>query len=265
MIREPSIHITKSKLTGIIEKLVMPMLPESHIFEIGDLVDEILYLAKEYSINTRTITISNDKMEKKAKALLSASRMDADTLAQLIYTIRKKMKHRGISRIQPGSKDWGMLKGITQDALGFCNEFGLTRRYGFLRYIEIGLSMMQKFMINKFKNLYQGICERHQAIVEIEKDNDKEMTNSMYKFYTQHIIENTGMMDRLDEIPEKYVWFVRGREEAEKMNISVKVYIKAQFKGLDFSKGIPHPIQLVGPKAIDRVIRYCYKEGIKVS
>ena len=125
--------------------------------------------------------------------------------------------------------------------------------------------MMQKFMINKFKNLYQGICERHQAIVEIEKDNDKEMTNSMYKFYTQHIIENTGMMDRLDEIPEKYVWFVRGREEAEKMNISVKVYIKAQFKGLDFSKGIPHPIQLVGPKAIDRVIRYCYKEGIKVS
>ena len=41
--------------------------------------------------------------------------------------------------------------------------------------------------------------------------------------------------------------------------------MKAQFEGLDFSGGIPHPTQLTGPKATDRVIRYCYKEGIKIK
>jgi hypothetical protein len=32
---------------------------------------------------------------------------------------------------------------------------------------------------------------------------------------------------------------------------------------LDFAKGIPHPVQLVGPKAILRVNRYSYKKNFR--
>jgi len=254
--REPSIHITKSVLNSILSSLG----PNSE-----DLTDTIFRLAKTHSINTRTITVSNERMEEKAMKIMKAERNDTDVLAQILYSVRKKLKHRGIVPIKAGSKDWGVLKEITSQALDFTNEFGLTRRYGFLRYIEIGLSKMQNFALNKLPSMYEGICERHQAMVEIEKDSDSTMTEEMYKYYCSKIIENTGIHDNLKEIPEKFVWFVRARAEAEKLNLSVKVYMKAQFEGLDFTKGIPHPTQLVGAKAKERVIRHCYKEGIKVK
>jgi len=209
--------------------------------------------------------VSTERMEKKAERLVKSSRRDADLLAQLIYATRKRMKHRGITQAKPSSREWGVLKEITAYALDFTNEFNLTRRYGFLKYIEVGLSKMKNFNLNKFLPMYQGICETYQAMLEIEKDTDKEMTERIYKIYAQRVIENTGIFDTLEELPEKYVWFVRAREQAESMNVAVNIYMQAQFDGLDFTGGIPHPVQLVGPKANERVVRYCYKEGIKIK
>jgi len=258
MRREASIHITKSDLIKVLEKLTT-------IKNVEIIADKIFHIAKPYSIHTRTITISNERMEKKAEKLIKSSRRDADFLAQLIYATRKRMKHRGITQTKVGSRDWGILKEITAHALDFTNEFNLTRRYGFLKYIEVGLSKMQKFNLNKFLPMYQGICETYQAMVEIEKDTDREMTEQMYKIYAQRVIEATGIFDTLEELPEKYVWFVRAREQAKNMNVAVNIYMQAQFDGLDFTGGIPHPVQLVGPKATERVARYCYKEGIKIK
>jgi len=259
MHREPSIHITKKDFFNLMKEL-MPI-----GVDIEGLTNKFFFIAKPYSLHTRTISISTEHMEKKAKRLVQSSRRDADLLAQLIYATRKRMKHRGITPIKVGSRDWGVLKEITAHALNFTNEFNLTRRYGFLKYIQIGLSKMKKFNINKFPVMYEGIYETYQAMLEIEKDKDTEMTNLMYRAYAQRVIENTGMHDVLEQLPERYVWFVRAREQAEKLNVSVKIYMQAQFDGFDFSKGIPHPTQLVGTKAIERVIRYCFTHGIKVN
>jgi len=258
MKREPSIHITKSDLIKVLEKLAT----------VGDAIkiaDKIFHIAKPYSIHTRTITVSTERMEKKAKKLIQSSRHDADLLSKLIYNRRQKIKHQGISPIKVASKDWGMLKEVTAHALNFTNEFKLTRRYGFLKYVEVGLSRMKKFNLSKFLPMYQEICERYQALIEIEKDDDSEMTNQIYKIYARWVIEYTGLHDILEELPERYVWFVRAREQARNMNVAVNVYMQAQFEGLDFAKGIPYPSQLVGLKATERVIRYCYKEGIKIK
>ena len=140
MKRDPSIHITKSDLIKVLEKLAI-------IKDARTIVDKIFHIAKSYSIHTRTITISTDRMEKKAKKLIQSSRRDADLLAKLIYNTRQTMKHRGISLIKVGSRDWGILKEITAHALNFTNEFNLTRRYGFLKYTEIGLSKMKRFAL----------------------------------------------------------------------------------------------------------------------
>lgn len=258
MKRDPSIHITKSSLIEILEEIAIKEDAEK-------LANRLFFLARPYSIHTRTITVSTERMEKKAKRLVQSSRHDADLLSKLIYNKRQKMKHRGISPIKVANKDWGMLKEITVHALNFTNEFKLTRRYGFLKYVEVGLSRMKKFNLNKFLPMYQGICETYQALIEIEKDDDSEMTKQIYKIYARWVIEYTGLHDVLEELPERYVWFVRAREQARSMNVAVNVYMQAQFEGLDFAKGIPYPSQLVGLKATERVIRYCYKEGIKIK
>jgi len=259
MRREPSIHITKASLIEIYRTMGF-----GH-YQSVSMADELFHYARPHSVHTRSITVSTERMEKKAKKLLHSSRRDADLLAQLIYATRKRMKHRGISQIKAGSKDWGVLKEITAHALDFANEFNLQRRYGFLKYVEIALSKMKKFNLNKFLPMYQGVCETYQGVIEIEEDKDKEMTEELYKIYSQRVIEHTGIHDETEKLPEKYVWFVRARKQAESMNVAVNIYMQAQFDGLDFTGGIPHPTQLVGPKATERVIRYCYKEGIKVG
>lgn len=259
MHREPSIHITKSSMIEIYRSMGFGF------YESVSMADELFHYARPHSIHTRTVTVSTERMEKKAERLVKSSRRDADLLAQLIYATRKRMKHRGISQIKVGSKDWGVLKEITAHALDFSNEFNLQRRYGFLKYVEISLAKMKKFNLNKFLPMYQGVCETYQGVIEIEEDKDKEMTDEMYVIYSQRVIERTGIRDETIELPEKYVWFIRAREQAESMNVAVNIYMLAQFDGLDFAGGIPHPTQLVGPKATERVIRYCSKEGIKIK
>ena len=86
---------------------------------------------------------------------------DADLLAQLIYATRKRMKHRGISPTEVGSKEWGVLKEITAHALDFANEFNLQRRYGFLKYVEVALAKMKKFNLNKFLPMYHTKKDPH--------------------------------------------------------------------------------------------------------
>jgi len=260
MVREPSLHITKSVLIEIYRDLGYGF------YESVSMVEEIMMRAKAKSIHTRTVTISDDKLEKKLNKLLKSSRADADLFARIIYTTRKhKLKHKGISQIKPGGRDWETVKEITGQALEFCEEYDLNPRKGFILYAEIGISKMKKFILNKFLGMYEGICERYEAVTEIGGDEDSEMTEVMYKHYNSFIISNTGIFTDLKLIPEKYVYFVKARQQAKELNLSPKIYIDAQFEELDFTKNIPHPSQLVGVKAIERVMRYCYKNQIRVD
>lgn len=258
MTREPSLHITKSKLLEILTK----MGESDPIY----LANEIFKRAKVYSIHTRTVTLSNDKIEKKLNKLLKSPRANADLFAHLLYVTRKhKLKHRGISQIKPGGRNWEIIKEITGQALEFCEEYNLDYRKGFIIYIEIGISKMKKFFLNKFLGMYEEICERYEALEEINHDDDSEMTGVMYKHYNGYIMSNTGIFTDLKAMPEKYVYFVRARKQAKEFNLSPKVYIDAQFEELDFTKNAPHPSQLVGIKATERIMRYCYKHKIMVK
>jgi hypothetical protein len=262
MKREPSIHISKSHLIVIIEEL-NGLQKHGVVYSSEELVNKIFTMAKPYSIISRQVNVSNDRVEKKANRLLKSSRLDADLFARLVFAVRKQRKHRGISQIKPGGKDWDLVKEVTSSALNFCEEFSLKKRDGFIRYIDVGLSKMAKFNLAKFPNMYEAICETYEAIVEIENDNNPEGTSELYDYYVRHIADNTGIYEDIKTLPEKYVWFVRARKEADKIKVPYAVYIKAQFSGFDFAKGIPHPVQLVGPKAILRVNRYAYRKNFK--
>lgn len=257
MKREPSIHIFKSRLVEILEDIL------SEDEDVKGLVNDIFYRAKPYSISSRTVTTSNDRIEKKIKRVTNTTRLDSDIFSQLIYAKRKSLKHRGISMIKSGSKDWDILKEVTGQALLFCEDFELSIREGFIKYIEIGLSKMSKYGLNKFLGMYQGISETHQALIDISEDEDPGGTKKMYEYYTKIIADKTGVFERLEELPEKYVWFIKARNQADDLKVPHNVYIKAQFEALNFAKGIPYPSQMVGPKATERVNRYAFSKGIK--
>ena len=262
MRREPSLHITKSKLYEIVSE-IMGSQKHGVTYSNTRIVDKIFSMAKPHSISSRNVTVTSDRIEKKAKRIMNSSRIDADLFAQLVYAIRKKRKHRGIAPIRPGGKDWDLVKEITASALNFCDDFSLKKREGFIRYINIGTDKMVKFTLNKFPNMHEAICESFAAIQEIEQDNDANGTKEMCDYYVQHIAEYTGIYEKIESLPEKYVFFVRARKIADEINVPGVAYIKAQFEGLDFAKGIPHPVQLVGPKALERVNRYSYKRNFK--
>lgn len=261
MKREPSIHITKTSLIEILKDLVITGPSRDYKEE----AKFIFSKAKSLSLSTRSVTITNKQLEKKANRLIQSSRQDADLFAQLIFATRKKMKHRGITPIKPGGKDWDVIKEITAHALNFCIANDLTKRAGFLKYIEIGLGKIKKYSLVKFPSLQETIHETYQAIHEVEMDDNSEETDELYRVYFAKILENTGITDNSKEMPEKYVWFVRARKAASEMNVKVKDYIDAQFEALDFARGIPHPTQLIGPKAKERVIRYLYKNNININ
>lgn len=252
MKREPSIHITYSKFMEIGKRIGIK----------EDDLKELFRTSAPFSINSRTVTVSTKMIEKKVKGMLEASRSDTDLFSQLIYYRRKSRKHRGISMMKPGHRDWKTLKEITAYALDFCMEFELDRRKGFIEFIDIGLNKMNKFGINKFLGMYESICETYEAMQEIQADDNPEATKAMYLYYTREIAEKTGIFEKYEERPEQYVWFVRARKQSDELKINPNIYIKAQFAGLDFAKGIPRPVQLVGAKATERISRYAYERGI---
>ena len=262
MKREASIHIIKSRLSEIIEE-IMGSQKHGVVCSSDVIVDKIFSMAKIYSINSRNVIVTSNRIEKKARRIIESSRADADLFARLVYAIRMNRKQKGISPIRTSGKEWDLVKEITASALNFCEEFNLKKREGFIKYIEIGISKMIKFNLIKFPSMYEGICENYISTQEILRDDDPLGTKEMCEYYIQHIADYTGIFEKLIDIPEKYVYFVRARKIANEINVPGIVYIKAQFEGLDFAKGIPHPIQLIGPKALERVNRYSYKRNFK--
>jgi hypothetical protein len=82
-------------------------------------------------------------------------------------------------------------------------------------------------------------------------------------YYLKKVNQKIGWANNIKDDPTKYVYFVKIRKEADSLRIDYKIYIDAQFDGLEWANAIPDPTQMVGVKAIDRLMKYCYKNDIK--
>lgn len=259
MTKDPSLHIKRSDLY----KIMADMLPKG--VDYNNFVDVLLVKCAPLSISTRSVISSTIKSEKKFDRIQGSSRFDADLVAKLLHATRVRLKHKGVTQIKPSSKDWEMVKDLTKNIIDFCIDFNLPKREGAIAYLEIGLNKMNKYGLNKFSNLYESICDTYAAKLEIDQDSEPDITLQLYKIYSSNIMDQTGIFEDFKKEPEKYVWFVRARLQAKQLNMGLEEYIEAQFEGLDFARGIPHPSQLVGPKATERISRYLYKYNLKVD
>ena len=262
--RDPSIHITEKKLALVLEDLL-----DDNNYSKQDcikLAKRITTIVKTDTLINRSVIITNDKLEQKAKKLLSSSRGDADLMANIIYNVRKKLKHRGIAPIKVNTRDWNSLKELTNLVIEFCNDFELGKREGFIAYVQLALGGMNsnRGLIPKMVNMYERICNEYESADLIQKDDNKQLTRKIHDLYIQQIIKKTGMDQDYLSDPRKYSYFILVKQSAQKFGVSPEVYMKAQFSGFEWMNGIPDPVQLIGDKAKERLNKYMYENGIKV-
>jgi len=234
-------------------------------FDYEKLADAILYKAKGKAATNRSITVSNEKILKKTEKIKASYQSEAGLFSATLVRIRRELKHRGINQIKQGDSEWLQIKEVAALATEFCNEYGLVQREGYEQYCRIALGMMRNYSLNKFKSLHPVIFKQYDALEIIRSDKYPERTLKGHDIYCSIIEEKVGYVQGYKQQPEKYMYFVLARIEADKFDVPVGVYIKAQFVYLEFTNSFPDPVQLIGQKAIERLQKHCYDQGIKLG
>lgn len=261
--REPSIHITESNL-----ELVIDNIKDFH--NIGKLSSKelaklLVTKAKSKSCNSRVIIVTNDRLEKKTQKILKSSKEDANLLATLIYMVRKKKKHRGITKMTQDHREWGRLKDLTEVCIQFCNDFELEKKQGFIKYLELGFNKITstRNYITKLVNMGETIATEYEALQTIIDDTCREESKEIHDYYVSIISQRTGIVETFENKPTKYLNFLKVRELTDELDIPSEIFIDAQFESLAWADSYPDPNQLVGDKAMERLNKYLFENKIR--
>lgn len=263
-VRKPSIHITENQLAVILRDIFEDLPIANKGF--NELAREIARRAKSKTLVNRSVSISNDKLERKIKTVLKASDSDTDMLANLIYHMRRrKTKLYTTKKIDKDSKDYPHLKELAKICIDFCNTFGFEKRKGFINYLEIAVPKISSSMnyINKLVNLAEKVYQIQEAKILISEDDDKEFTQKIHDTYIKLIGDISGIYNKKDSDPTQYVKFIEVKEAIKDSQVSIGTYLEAQFARLSWTDSFPEPNQLVGDNAISRLNKYLYENKIK--
>lgn len=261
MQREPSVHITRTKLIGILADCQV----EGH----KKLADIILKKGSNYSLNHRSVIVSNDKIKRDVNRIAKSSKGDTKLLSKLILFIRKnKLKQRGVKPTDINNKQQlTLLSNLCNSCIEFCNEFNLKKKKGFTVYLEIGLPKISssRNLLQKLNQMYEAICQIYESEQIIEDDREPKYTRSIHDYYIGKIQQDTGIYKSFVDEPNVYKCFVGVKEIVKKYKVPYEMYIDAQFIGLSFTDSIASPYQLMTEKAVDRLNNYLYKNKLKVE
>ena len=262
MKRIPSIHITEEELAEILNQgFRFP----PHKIDWYDVAKYVVERAKTKSLNNRSVSVSNNKLERDIKNLIKASDSDASLLSNLIYHIRRrKTKLYTTKRIEKGTKEYTQLKELTKVCVDFCNTFNLSKKAGFTTYLELAIPKISSSLnyVNKLVNMAEKIYQIQEAKQLIENDSNKSETKNIHDLYVGLIATKTGITNDYTTNPIIYCKFIEIREVTDRLDIPVDIYIKAQFNALSWTDSFPEPNQLVGDKAIERLNKYMYENKL---
>jgi hypothetical protein len=262
MKREPSIHITESYLIEILNGIDYGLYSAEYIAK------EVTKRAKNKSLNHRSVSVTNDKMDKKIKNLVKSSESDTSMLSNLIYHYRRrKSKLYTKNKIEPGNKEYNALKELTSICLDFCNTFNLTKREGFLEYIDICIPKISSTLnlIQKMINMAEKVYQVYEAKLIIMNDENAEETKLAHDTYVNIISERTSLINDYSKDPTIYIKFIELRKMTDELNVPIDIFIKAQFHGLVWTGTFPEPNQLLSDKSKDRLNKYLFENKIKLQ
>jgi len=258
MTREPSIHITRSKLISILKNTNLNTTKEK-------LADAIMVASRKHTCSNRSIITNTNKIIKDTEKLKLTGNLEVFEFQTILNKVRKSFRHVGITTIKLGGKDWLILKEAASNAIEFCNSFELGKKEGFVIYCKLGIVDMQRFNINKFNGLHAKICEKYQAELIIEEDPYSDTTSKGHNYYCKLIAEKIGLAANYLDDPINYSFFVKATQECLSVGGKIDDYMKGQFEDFAWRNDYPYPSQLAGPKARDRFIKYAYKMNIQLK
>lgn len=258
MKRDPSIHITLENFRDILEELEITDFPITNFFQKASL----------RAVNSRIVAVSNNKVSKEVNKVLLASKGDANLVADIIYSIRIKLKHRGVRKItQSNQRDWTLCKKLADICNHFCEDFNYPLREGFIKYIEYGISRLKdnRNLLNRLISMSDNIYSSWEAKIVIDNDTDKSLTKSLHDYYVNRIASNTGIVENYYDQPDKYVHFVNLKDFIKSKGWNYEDYIDSQFEALAYCNGIPTVETLYSDKAIERYNKWLYKHSVKTE
>ena len=254
--RSPSIHITKSQFEEILNTLEVDNFP----------VEAFFVIARKEAINHRAVLVSNNKNTKKVSNILLASKGDAALVADILYAIRIKLKHRGVRKInESNSREWANCKKLAEVCNTFCEDFKFDTREGFIKYIETGLKRMTDYrnVMQRLLSMQENITNQVEAELELKGDKDPGFTKDIHDEFIKRVASVTGIYESYEHQPEKYVHFLRIHNLMDEKDWNVFQFLDAQFEALAWCNGLPEPSQMYNDKAIERYNKYLYKNKDK--
>lgn len=251
--RSPSIHIDQETLS----KLIGDYFEEHNIKHSEELLaNYLLRRGKKYSLNHRLRLEVNAKNKKKAESITYSSTKSAQMFSSILHTIKLQRKHKGISIIKEGNREWQFIKEGAALALDFSQAFGLKQREGYITYINLAFEVMGRFNLRQLNSKHEKICQIYEAKLSIEEDEFKDQTELAYNTYSEIVYNKSAISQDLKKQPDKYIYFVKAAEKARSIGINIKHYIIANFESLSWATGIPSPEQLITENAVTRVIKW---------
>ena len=257
--RDPSIHCKLSDLSKILKK-ISPTFSE-------DVITDIAKALRKVSVDNRSVVISNDKLKKDMAKRLQSSKGDATLLADIIYSVRIKLKHKGVRKINMADRDWLQVKQLANLCNQFCEDFNLATRDGFIKYIEIGLPKLasMRSYIGKLINMYESISQEWDAVSSLKADGHPKDTLELHDAFINKIADRTGIFETFTNRPDKMLCFYRARGICDELSVDYQTFIDAQFEAFDWCSGIPTPESLTTDKAKERLNKYLYQNKISVQ
>jgi len=255
--RDPSIHIRKSNLTCLLKE---------HGLSQKD-IESILTQARKISCDNRSVSITNDKLKKDLTRVLKSSKGDTNLLADIIYSVRIKLKHRGIKKLHETDRDWLQLKELTKLCNQFCEDFELDKRAGYIKYISLAFPKIQSMRayVSKFINMYESICSQYEAVGKLKEDKNPEETQELHDLFISKVADRTGIFETYMNNDQKMLAFYNAGKLCRELGVDPSIFIEAQFESLEWCNGIPQPEALYGDKAKERLNKYLYQNQITVK
>nr|DAW38479.1 MAG TPA: hypothetical protein [Caudoviricetes sp.] len=254
--RDPSIHITKTKFKELLKELGVKSFP----------VEDFFVNAKQSAVNTRIMLIKSSKNRKKANNIALASLGDANLAANIFYSVQVSMKFKGVRKIEESQpRLWASCKKLADICNTFCKDFELETRAGYIEYIKTGLNLLKnrnhKSYLNSLLNMSEEISKTYQSKQELLEDSDPGFTKKIHDYYCKTIVNRTGIRVDYTNQPSLYAYFKDVANKCNEDDIDYRDWIDAQFEGLAWCNGMPEPQNLVNDKAYGYYTKFMYKHS----
>lgn len=261
MDREPSIHVTRSVFLSIVKDLGIKLSKPN--------LDRIMKAARELSADNRTMIAKANQTRQVRKT--EGTIKEANLVAEIIYGIRVKLRHVGVTKIKQSDSTWGQVRELVPTLNQFCEKYDLSQRRGYIDFLSLGIELMSKskranynYCASWMLKHADYITSTYEANNMVKEDPYPQNTRELLSLYQTRVMEMSGMYVDYTKNTKEYTHFIGARQLADKWGIDYETFVDAQFASLEFCKGIPRIYDLDNEKAEQRLAQYIAKNGIQV-